>query len=84
MIGERSLYTKQLLRNYKQRNSANVYVVNYRFANDDKERYRLFGHNEGIDFAIQYIKDRSYQCHASDHSTFSYMEFYNDGLRKIA
>ncbi len=57
MIGERSLYTKQLLRNYKQRNSANVYVVNYRFANDDKERYRLFGHNEGIDFAIQYIKD---------------------------
>lgn len=55
----RRLYIGQLLRNYKSSElfSPNVYTVNYRFANAKQDSYRMFGHNEGIDFAIEYIRE---------------------------
>ena len=53
------LYRGQLLGKYKSSElfSPNVYTVNYRFANAKKDSYRMFGHNEGIDFAIEYIRE---------------------------
>ena len=55
----RRLYIGQLLRNYKQPfpTHQHDYTVNYRFSNDKQDRYRMFGHNEGIDFAIEYIRE---------------------------
>lgn len=55
----RRLYIGQLLRNYKSSElfSPNVYTVNYRFTNAQQDSYRRFGHNEGIDFAIEYIRE---------------------------
>ena len=55
----RRLYIGQLLRNYKSSElfSPNYYTVNYRFANAKKDNYRIFGHNEGIDFVIEYIRE---------------------------
>ena len=35
----------------------NVYTVNYRFDNAKQDSYRMFEHNEGIDFAIEYIRE---------------------------
>lgn len=55
----RRLYVTQLLKNYKSSEvfSPNVYTVNYRFANAKQDSYCMFGHNEGIDFAIEYIRE---------------------------
>lgn len=55
----RRLYIAQLLRKYKSTDlfSPNCYVVNYRFANEKQDSYRMFGHNEGIDFVIEYIRE---------------------------
>lgn len=55
----RRLYIGQLLRNYKSAElfSPNCYTVNYRFAGDREDSYRIFNHNEGIDFAIEYIRE---------------------------
>lgn len=57
MLDERSLYIKQLLRNYKQSDFyyPDLYTVN--FNNGNGESYRVFNHNEGIDFAIEYIEE---------------------------
>lgn len=58
MADERRLYISQLLRNYQDYESFNkLYTVNYRFANDKEDRHRFFEHNEGIEFAINYIKE---------------------------
>lgn len=55
----RRLYVGQLLRNYKSTElfSPNRYTVNYRFANATQDSCRMFGHNEGIDFVIDYIRE---------------------------
>ena len=55
----RRLYIEQLLRNYKSAGlfPQNYYTVNYRFANATQDSYRRFGHNEGIDFVIEYIRE---------------------------
>ena len=55
----RRFYIGQLLRNYKSAElfSPNVYTVNYRLVNAKQDSYRMFGHNEGIDFAIEYIRE---------------------------
>lgn len=53
----RRLYIGQLLNNYRQPFSPNGYTVNYRFDGAKQDSYRMFGHNEGIDFVIQYIKE---------------------------
>jgi hypothetical protein len=55
----RRLYVGQLLRNYKSADlfSPNHYTVNYRFTNATQDSYRMFGHNEGIDFVIEYIRE---------------------------
>ena len=58
MIDERRIYIAQLLRNYKQSDLFNPigYCVNYTI--DDKgEHYKLFGHNDGIEFVIDYIRE---------------------------
>ena len=57
-MDERRLYIKQLLRNYKRNDFyPNLYTVNYRLVNDKGEQYRVFNHNEGIEFVIDYIKE---------------------------
>lgn len=61
MADERRLYIAQLLRNYKQGGlldfSPNVYCVNYTLYGDKSEQYKTFGHNEGIEFVIDYIRE---------------------------
>ena len=58
MFDERSLYIKQLLRNYKQGSlpTPYVYTCNYQI-HDDKQQFCSFEHNEGIEFVIRYIND---------------------------
>ena len=56
-MDERRLYIKQLLRNYKQSNSPNMYTVNYQLYDDKGQQCRFFSHNDGIEFAIQYIEE---------------------------
>ena len=53
----RRLYIGQLLNNYRQPFSTNYYTVNYRFSSAQQDSYRAFGHDEGIDFAIAYIRE---------------------------
>lgn len=53
----RRLYIEQLLDNYRQRFSPNYYTVNYRLTNAQQDSFRIFSHDEGIDFIIQYIKE---------------------------
>ena len=56
----RRLYVGQLLRNYKSAelfSPNHYYTVNYRFANATQDSYRMFEHNEGIDFVIEYIRE---------------------------
>ena len=54
----RRLYIKQLLQNYKEDDfSPKVYTVNYRTIDDKNDRYKMFGHNNGIDFVIGYIRE---------------------------
>lgn len=61
MVDERRLYIAQLLRNYKQGGlldfSPNMYCVNYTLYDDKGEQYKMFGHNEGIEFVIDYIRE---------------------------
>lgn len=57
MMDERRLYIAQLLRNYKQKESPYIYTINYRFQDDDEDRYKLIDHNYGIDLAIDYIRE---------------------------
>ena len=58
MMDERRLYIGQLIRNYKQNDlSPNGYCVSYTIRGDKGEQYRLFGHNEGIEFVIDYIRE---------------------------
>lgn len=59
MVDERRLYISQLLRNYKQSDlfDSNGYCVSYTIRGDKGEQYRLFGHNEGIEFVIDYIRE---------------------------
>lgn len=62
MVDERKLYIAQLLRNYKQGGglldfSPNAYCVNYTLYSDKGEQYKIFGHNEGIEFVIDYIRE---------------------------
>lgn len=54
---DRRLYIKQLLRNYKQSNSPNMYTVNYQLYDDKGQQYKFFGHNDGIEFVIDYIEE---------------------------
>ncbi len=58
-MDKRRLYIGQLLRNYKSAElfSPNCYTVNYRFDGAKEDSYRIFNHNEGIDFAIEYIRE---------------------------
>lgn len=60
-MDERRLYIGQLLRNYKQGDlldfSPNGYCVNYTLYGDKGEQYKVFSHNEGIEFAIDYIRE---------------------------
>ena len=60
-MDERRLYIGQLLRNYKQSGlfdfSPNGYCVNYTLYDDKGKQYKVFGHNEGIEFAIDYIRE---------------------------
>ena len=56
-MDKRRLYIKQLLRNYKQNNSPNMYTVNYQLYDDKGQQHEFFGHNDGIEFAIQYIEE---------------------------
>ena len=61
-MDERRLYIKALLRNYERDTlrspvSPHHYTVNYRFDNDKQDSYRIFEHNEGIDFVIEYIRE---------------------------
>jgi hypothetical protein len=57
-MDERRLYIAQLLRNYKQGGSSlDGFVVNYRFNDDKKDRYKVFSYNEGIEHAIDYIRE---------------------------
>lgn len=57
-MDERRLYIKQLLRNYKQSDfSPNVYTVYYQNVNDKAECCGFFGHNDGIEHAIEYIEE---------------------------
>lgn len=53
----RRLYIGQLLNNYRQPFSPNGYTVKYRFGGAKRDSYRIFGHDEGIDFAIEYIRE---------------------------
>lgn len=53
----RRLYIGQLLNNYRQPFSSNRYIVNYRFSNAQQDSLRIFGHDEGIDFAVAYIRE---------------------------
>lgn len=53
----RRLYIGQLLNHYRQPFSPNYYTVNYRFSGNKEDSYRTFNHNEGIDFAIGYIRE---------------------------
>ncbi len=54
----RRFYIKQLLQNYKEDDfSPKVYTVNYRTIDDNNDRYKMFGHNDGIDFVIGYIRE---------------------------
>lgn len=59
MADERRLYIAQLLRNYKQGGllDSSGYCVNYTLYGDKGEQYKMFGHNEGIEFAIDYIRE---------------------------
>lgn len=58
MIDERRLYIAQLLRNYKQSDlSPNGYCVSYQLYGNKGEQYKLFGHNDGIEFVIDYIRE---------------------------
>lgn len=59
MIDERRLYIAQLLRNYKQGSllDSNGYCVSYQLYGDKGEQYKLFSHNDGIEFAIDYIRE---------------------------
>ena len=64
MVDERRFYIAQLLRNYKQgdlfdfsKNKYNSYCVNYTLYGDKGEQYKIFGHNEGIEFVIDYIRE---------------------------
>ena len=59
MIDERRLYIAQLLRNYKQGGllDSSGYCVNYTLYDDKGEQYKMFGHNEGIEFVIDYIRE---------------------------
>lgn len=54
---ETKLYVKQLLDEYKiylpERQRS--YTVRYRFDGDEQDRFRMFSHNEGIDFVVNYI-----------------------------
>lgn len=51
------LYIGQLLNHYRQPFSPNSYIVNYRFDGAKQDNYRIFSHDEGIDFAIEYIRE---------------------------
>lgn len=51
------LYIGQLLNKYRQPFSSEMYTVNYRLDNAKQDSYRMFGHDEGIDFAITYIRE---------------------------
>ena len=53
----RRLYIGQLLNNYRQPFSPNSYTVSYRFDGAKQNSYRIFGHDEGINFAIEYIRE---------------------------
>ena len=53
----RRLYIGQLLNKYRQPFSPNVYTINYRFDNAQQDSYRMFRHDEGIDFTINYIRE---------------------------
>lgn len=56
-MDERRQYIGQLLRKYKTDiYSPNMYTVGYQLC-DGKEDYKFFGHNDGIEFAIQYIEE---------------------------
>ena len=58
MMDERRLYIGQLLRNYKQNGfDLSGFVVNYRFADDKEDRFKVFSYNEGIEHAIDYIRE---------------------------
>ena len=54
-MDKRRLYIRQLLRNYKQSFSPYSYTVNYQIGND--KQHKLFNHNDGIDFVINYISE---------------------------
>lgn len=57
-MDERRLYIGQLLRNYKQNGfDLSGFVVNYRFADDKEDRFKVFSYNEGIEHAIDYIRE---------------------------
>jgi hypothetical protein len=58
MMDERRLYIGQLLRNYKQNGfDLSGFVVNYRFDDDKEDRFKVFSYNEGIEHAIDYIRE---------------------------
>lgn len=58
MVDERRLYIGQLLRNYKQNGfDLDGFVVNYRFDDDKEDRFKVFSYNEGIEHAIDYIRE---------------------------
>lgn len=58
MMDERRLYIGQLLRNYKQNGfDLDGFVVNYRFDDDKEDRFKVFSYNEGIEHAIDYIRE---------------------------
>lgn len=53
---EESLYVKSLLREYKDTFSPKVYSVTYQLPSTGEKKAQLFGHNDGIEFVIQYIR----------------------------
>ena len=58
MVDKRRLYMAQLLRNYKQNGfDLDGFVVNYRFDDDKEDRFKVFSYNEGIEHAIDYIRE---------------------------
>ena len=57
-MDERRLYIGQLLRNYMNDEfPIKAYTVDYRFPCDKHNRHKIFNHNEGINFVIQYIRE---------------------------
>lgn len=71
MADERRLYIAQLLRNYKQGGlldfSPNGYCVNYTLYGDKGAQYKVFGHNEGIEFVIDYIRELENKIDELEH-----------------